>query len=260
MGKKGRTMDMDLRDEFSRLWAGHFNGAEMPICFYYTDEPDPAPLPSVRGHVCIIGQLARVRRGETLCFDRDAVGCFGGKRYLGFTQEVSPDFAHFLSCGIPGRVEGERYKKSPEIVRQAFDNVEPFVAPARYVIFKRWDRLEAGDDPAVVIFFATPDVLSGLFTLAGFDETDPNAVEAPFGAGCATIARYPYLEKDSEHPKAFIGMFDVSARPFVPPGVLTFAVPMVKFARMVANIPESFLTTASWAKVRARIAGQSAGG
>jgi hypothetical protein len=28
----------------------------------------------------------------------------------------------------------------------------------------------------------------------------------------------------------------------------------------VANIPESFLTTASWAKVRARIAGQSAGG
>ena len=32
------------------------------------------------------------------------------------------------------------------------------------------------DDPAVVIFFAGADVLAGLFTLANFDEADPEAV------------------------------------------------------------------------------------
>jgi hypothetical protein len=49
-------------------------------------------------------------------------------------------------------------------------------------------------------------------------------------------------------------MFDVSARPFVPERVLSFAAPMAKFARMVDDMEESFLITGSWAKVRSRIA------
>ena len=113
--------------------------------------------------------------------------------------------------------------------------------------------------PGVVIFFATPDVLSGLFTLAGFDETRIEAVIAPFGAGCATIAQYPYLQGQMENPRAVLGLFDVSARPFVDEDVLTFAVPIGKFERMVGNMDESFLITGSWAKVRRRIAGRTPG-
>jgi len=48
-------------------------------------------------------------------------------------------------------------------------------------------------------------------------------------------------------------MFDVSARPCVPSGVLTFAVPWPKFVGMVDNMDESFLITTSWHKVRSRI-------
>jgi hypothetical protein len=48
-------------------------------------------------------------------------------------------------------------------------------------------------------------------------------------------------------------MFDVSARPFVPAGVLTFAIPWPKFIRMVDNMEESFLITRSWEKVKDRI-------
>ena len=75
-------------------------------------------------------------------------------------------------------------------------------------------------------------------------------------AGCATLSRptcYPYLEKDFDRPHAFLGMFDVSARPFVPKTMLTFAVPMKKFTKMVRNMAESFLITSSWNKVRNRI-------
>ena len=105
----------------------------------------------------------------------------------------------------------------------------------------------------MVIFFAQPDVLSGLFTLANFDQVDPNGVFAPFAAGCGTIVQYPYLERDSEHPRAVIGMFDVSARPYVPKDTLTFSVPMTKFVKMVENMEESFLITSSWSKVSTRI-------
>jgi hypothetical protein len=201
-----------------------------------------------------LAQLAAVREGRALAADARGLGCFGAKRYLGFSQDLMPGFAHFLSCGIAGKLEGERYKKTPEIVEEMMERAPAFEAPARYIVFKRWDKLDESDNPDVVIFFAAPDVLSGLFTLSGFDESDPYAVIAPFAAGCGTIVQYPYLEGRQARPRAVLGMFDVSARPFVPAGVLTLAAPMPKFARMVENMEESFLVTGSWGKVRQRIA------
>ena len=247
-------MDMALRDQFLQLWAKYFGQADLPITFYYTDHPRQRPLPPAAGWTCVMGQIARVCRGETLCLDRDSIGCFGGKRYLGFSQELMPGFEHFLSRGIPGKVEGERYKKTPEIVLEFMKHQPQFKAPARYVLFTRWDQLTAEDQPDVVIFFAPPDVLSGLFTLAGFEESDPQAVIAPFAAGCGTIIQHPYAQKDQEHPKSVLGSFDVSARPFVPAGTLSFATPFKKFQRMVRDMDESFLITPSWAKVQRRVA------
>jgi hypothetical protein len=189
-----------------------------------------------------------------MAYDVDAVGCPGGKRYLGFADELMPNFEYFLSCGIPGKMEGERYKKTPEMVKEYMKKHAPATkAPAKYIVFKRWDKLEAKDNPEVVIFYARPDVLAGLFTLASFDEAEQDMVIAPFGSGCASIVQYPYIEAKSTRPRAVIGMFDISARPFVPADVLTFAAPMDKFKRMVDNMGESFLITPSWAKVQKRI-------
>lgn len=39
----------------------------------------------------------------------------------------------------------------------------------------------------VVIFFTRPDVVSGLFTLANFDEVEPSGVFSPCAAGCGSI-------------------------------------------------------------------------
>lgn len=113
--------------------------------------------------------------------------------------------------------------------------------------------LEESDEPDVVVFFAQPDVLSGLFTLANFDVGELNGVFSPFSAGCGSIVQYPYLEKESDCPRAVVGMFDISARPFVPEDVLSFSVPMNKFITMVDNMQESFLITPSWGKIQMRI-------
>jgi uncharacterized protein (DUF169 family) len=248
-------MDVNIRDGFVTLWRKYMGSTELPLVFSYTNQDDigeAATLPA--GHHCLIAALAQVRRGKTLRFDVESVGCAGGRRYLGFSEEIRPEFEYFLSTGIPGKLEGERYKKSPELVREVVERLPPFKAPARFIVFKRWDALEETDEPEVAIFFARPDVLSGLFTLANFDEVDPNGVFAPFAAGCGSIVQYPYLERISHRPRAVVGMFDVSARPHVPADTLSFAVPMIKFRRMIANMEESFLITASWAKVQQRIA------
>jgi hypothetical protein len=67
--------------------------------------------------------------------------------------------------------------------------------------------------------------------------------------------QYPYLENEISRPRAVLGMFDVSARPYVPRETLTFSVPMKKFIRMIGNMEESFLITRSWEKVKKRIVG-----
>ncbi len=249
-------MEITLKNKFAELWVKYFNGVELPVVFYYTQTPKgnepakPGSLPR-----CIIAALSEVRKGHTLCVDVDSVGCAGGKKYLGFKQDIMPNFEYFLSCGIPGKLEGERYKKTPELVRDAMKYAPSFSAPAPYAIFKRWDMLDEPDTPEVVIFFAAPDVVSGLFTLANFDQAEPNGVFAPFGSGCSTIIQYPYIEKDSVNPRGVIGLFDISARPFVNTGIFTFSVPMKKLESMVANMEESFLITRSWKAVKKRITG-----
>jgi hypothetical protein len=247
-------MDTRLKEDFLSRWRKYFGSAELPITCWYTDDEGAADRAEpAKGHRCFLADLAKIRMGESLRFDVDTIGCSGGKRYLGFTRDVTPNFEHFLSCGIPGIVEGERYKKSPELVKEYQARSPSFTAPGRHIVFRRWDKLGEADDPQVAVFFAPPDVLSGLFTLASFDEADLNAVYSPFCAGCGSIVQYPFLEREASHPRAVLGMFDVSARPFVPGSALSFAVPMNKFAAMIDNMEESFLITKSWKAVRRRV-------
>ncbi len=247
-------MDIGLRDRFIELWERYFPGAELPITFYYRDDAGQADrVGQCASQRCVFADLSRVRRGEVVAFECDSIGCAGGRRYLGFSQEIMPDFEYFLSCGIPGRVEGERYKQTPEMVRKVVRELPAFVAPKSHILFKRWDQLEERDDPAVVIFFADPDVLAGLFTLANYDEVDPQGVIAPSASGCGAIVMQPYLQGRSDHPRAVLGLFDPSARPFVTRATLTCAVPMGKFTRMVANMDQSFLITPTWERIVRRM-------
>ncbi len=247
-------MQAGFKQQFTGKWEKYFPAAQLPVCFYYTDLPVGAgTVPPLPGGHCFIHELERVRQGESLVFTGSDIGCAGGRHFLGFARNLRPNFNYFLSCGIPGEMDGERYKKSPELVAKMRAQFPPMVAPARQVVFKRWDRLDEENIPQVVIFFAGADVMSGLFALANFDESDPQAVIAPFGSGCSTIVQQPYRELEAAHPRAVLGMFDVTARPWVAAHEMTLAVPWPKFVCMVDNMDKSFLTRGDWARVKARI-------
>jgi uncharacterized protein (DUF169 family) len=247
-------MDLDLKNDFLRKWEKYFGIAALPLVYFYTDDPRNATLVSnTKGWSCIICELAKVRNGESLAYDEPGLRCGGSKRYLGYAEGMRPNFEYFLSCGIPGKMEGERYIRTPEMVREMMQQMENIPAGGKYIVFKRWDKLEEDDDPEAVIFFASPDVLSGLFTLANFDEVNGDGVIAPFGSGCGSIIYRTYQQRDHEHPKAVLGMFDCSARPCVPKETLSFSIPMKKFINMVRYTDESFLITKTWETVRTRI-------
>ena len=246
-------MNSAIKERFTGLWAKYFGNEELPITLYYSDEIEMADeVGKAEKWSCMIGQLAKVRKGTSLAFSINSIGCAGGKKNSGYTKDLRPDFEYFLSCGNE-RLKGERFLKTPELVK-IFHSAAPWSpSKAKYLVFKRWDMLLEDDLPEVVIFFAKPDMLSGLFTLSSFDRDYNDGVIAPFGAGCASIIQYPLAEAKLAKPKTVLGMFDISARPYVPENTLTAAIPYQRFVEMVENMEESFLTTNSWNVVRNRI-------
>jgi hypothetical protein len=247
-------MNAQFHQEFQNKWDKYFPGAELPVAYFYTDEVTVEERADSQDEEhCVIASFQRVRQGHTFVYGADSPGCKGWRRYTGFSQSLRPNFEYFLSCGIPGELEGERYKKSPDLVRTYLESHPAFQAPRRYLVFKRWDKLASNDWPFAAIFFASPDVLSGLFALANYDRSDPNGVVSPMGSGCSTIVNYPYSEARTDRPRCVLGMFDVSARPQVQPTTLTFTIPIRRLEEMLANMDESFLITPAWGLVRARI-------
>jgi uncharacterized protein (DUF169 family) len=246
-------MDQEIKNTFIVQWKKYFCNAELPVVFYYTGIKGNAGLvkkPETK--TCFICQLAKVRKGITMIFNADSLTCGGAKRYLGYTDSLMTGFEYFLSCG-KGPVRGERYLHRPEQVKELMKNMITIAAEDRNIVFKRWDKLNETDEPDVVIFFAKPDVLSGLFTLANFDQSEPNGTFTPFSSGCGSIVYYPYIESRSDRQRAVIGMFDPSARPCLPEDILTFAIPMKRFLNMIGYMNESFLITDSWNTIRKRI-------
>ena len=227
---------------------------ESPLGVYYTDDKPEGVAPKEGISGCMIELLQNARKkGKVVYFDKSHFGCPGGAYYMGFLESPRPDIEYFLSCGIPGQMEGERYIKTPDLAREYFKKMKPRPAPATYCVFKPIEKFQGEEKPEVVVFFAPPDILAGLFTLSNYTLERTDAVFTPFGSGCSTLLTYPLKEAEKEQPRAVLGMFDVSARPMVEKDVLTFAMPYSVFLKLLENVSGSFLQIESWKKVLQRI-------
>ena len=78
---------------------------------------------------------------------------------------------------IPAFVsEAEHYKKTPEQVRHYIASLDIQLTEKPYLNFVRIDRLTSLDEVEGILFFATPDRLSGLCSWAFYDNDSADAV------------------------------------------------------------------------------------
>ena len=254
-----------------------------PVALIWADVAPEDATSFKPGHwACVMSLFAAAAaKGRVGAFDRQTWGCWGGGVGLGFGNcyETFPGglegFYGFLGDGNEqtekGRAVcqqvagwgnrkmaddfrlGERYLKDGATT-QAWLEKFPFCdVPAKWVVVKPLEQVDpAVDNVKSVTFFVDPDRLSGLVVLANRTEPahEQDNVTIPWGAGCQSIGAFTYRELQREHPRAVVGLTDISARNTVRPmlgnNVMSFTAPWPVFLKMEENVADSFLQRESW--------------
>ncbi len=219
-----------------------------PLGVFYTDrrpEGGVAPKPDRFG--CSVGLLRRAReKGIPAWFSAERPGCPGAAYFFGFQIPQAPFLAEYIS-------KSEGYLKTPDSAEHFYKVVAARPAPAEYCVFKPLSLFSEGEKPEVVVYCDTPEAVSGLHQLAVFSTGDLNAVVSPFGSGCSNISAWPLQFAGKGEPKAVLGGWDPSCRPYLGLDEISFAVPYAVHQDMVRDWPDSFLAGKAWAKVRRRM-------
>ena len=220
--------------------------AQQPLLFWYSEVRGRAGS-KVEG--CFFKALAEAGQGLPVSLNAGNIGCGGGKFYTGFTP-MPPFVPTFVS-------QKEHYKQTPEMVLEFIDRLGIPEASGAWLNFARIDTdagIEAFGRAEGALFFATPDVLSGLVSWASYDNNADDAVRAPFGSGCSAVVTQAVVENRRGGRSVFLGLFDPSVRPWVGESVLSLVVPMSRMREMCGTMRASCLFgTHAWNKVRDRI-------
>lgn len=203
---------------------------------------------------CFLGSIWLARRKKKAAYiSAREYGCAGGAFYTGMYAPNLRFIPAYVSTGIPGIMHGERYIASPEAMQAFLDNYPPRKAPAAYCIAKPLSCLTAGEVPELVAFFARPESMTGLYTLATFATGDPEIVASPFGAGCGHLVSWPLYYQSRGRERAVLGSFDPSARKFLKTDELTLSMPLTLYVKMLDALPESVFTAEAWPTVKTKI-------
>lgn len=235
---------MEVRDFISRYKEAFSERAELPVAVWYADE-EQGMRATTKG--CMLKAMSDARGGQAICFDCKGIGCTGGRYKCGFTGP-GRFLPRFLS-------EVEKYKDTPEAVEKWLALNAVVAAEKKYLCFARIDQVETFEGKEGLVFFANPDILSGLCDWAFYDNGDPSAVVVMFDSGCGQMVSQMVGENRRGGRRVFLGLTDISARQFFEPGIMSLSVPMSRINEMYVTMERCFLLGGNrdWDAIKGRI-------
>jgi uncharacterized protein (DUF169 family) len=239
--------------------------ASSPIAVILTDEKPEAALQFKEGGWgCTAANMLAVSKGKTAVFDRRCSGCPGGATGLGFGNAFAErGFAidKLLSTGDPEAAknyhagsamgEGERFFKTPDLVRRRISRLPFTEVPTEYVVMKPLESISEAETPELIVFLVNPDQLSALIVMTDYSRGSGEPAIAPFGGACWAVL-FGYEEAKRDVPRGVVGFFDIAQRHRVPRDTLSYTVPWKLFLQMEADVEDSFLELGEWQKLRER--------
>ena len=227
--------------------------SDRPIGFHYTEKPPAGGLTvKKKSRVCLYPFLNQVRQGQTVYFSREWKACRGGAFYTGYKKNLMKGVGKFLSTGIPNLIPGERYKKDPDLGDEAASLMEYVPAGADHLVFRPLGDFTAEMPPEAAVIFGNADVMGALLFLANFSRPGRDNVIVQFSSGCYSLLTEARVQARRDVPRAVLGSFDITCRPYLDPCTMTFSVPDAMLWEMAGEISESFLAIDPWMKIRGR--------
>ncbi len=265
--------------------AGSIGLQTHPVAIVWTDTAPESALQFKPGRWgCVMSLFATAAaKGKTGILDRQTFGCLGGGVGLGFGNQYETfpggldGFCRFLSDGNEksekGRqigqglaqagaaqladdfLHGERYVRDPECTRRFAQALPMRDIPSKYIVVKALEQADSEqDDVKSVTFFVEPDALSALVILANYAQPELENVAIPWAAACQIVGIFAYRELERDHPRALVGLTDISARRSVRGSlgkyILSFTAPWPLFLEMEEHVEGSFLERETWRSLR----------
>lgn len=235
---------MDVKIFITRFFEAFSEKAELPIAMWYSDVQHGELKKSLG---CMFKQFSACRHGETISFSKESIGCGGGKFYTGFIP-IGAHIPKFVS-------EKEHYKETPEHVIDYISKLDVQITENNFLNFARIDTLNSFENIEGLIFFVTPDILTGLCSWIFWDNNESDAVCTLFNSGCSAIVTNTINENRKNGYRTFLGLLDPSVRPYFDKNELSLAIPMSRFKKMYETMPDTCLlnNVPAWNYIKNRI-------
>ncbi len=205
---------------------------------------------------CVYKVFPQILAGRSVVLKKGSCSCGGFDHNSGILDErpnISGGFGVFLSYGSDQMwtPKGEKFKCDPSTGEAMFDSLPKNVMNGHDAI--KFEPYREGMKTDVVTVFCTPDQLSALFNLHGYNRGYYDHIIATTASGCASMLRVPFSEIGKDHSRAVITATDLAQRKFVPEDKLAISFTGEDFEYMMSVTGECFFHAEVFKKVRERI-------
>ncbi|MDA8425897.1 MAG: DUF169 domain-containing protein [Treponema sp.] len=170
--------------------------------------------------------------------------CPGGQGWCGMA-DASPMIKYFISTGRPDYRNGaaEYLKPSPEAAERLFSAPGRIALPSKYLNLARCDRIEDDQEVLSFILIGGAESIRNLGGLIQFVSDDIfGSILMPGGPDCASMITYAAgLAERAPRRAAFVGPVDPTGNAWMPPDMMTLALPFETARAMAENVGSSFL-------------------
>jgi hypothetical protein len=219
------------------------------VCVIGGEDPFPGSVHLKQVDRCVaraIYKLAVVSGTPPISYGADSKEgtCPGGQMWCGLTGQ-GPKLKYFLSTGTPDFMHGEaeHLQPSPEAAERFLNAPGKITPPGRYLTLARYDQIDENADVLSFILIGSAESIRNLGGLVHFVSDDIfGSILMPAGSSCATMITYAAgMAERAPRTAAFVGPVDPTGNCWMPPEIMTMAVPLALARSMAESVDASFL-------------------
>lgn len=219
------------------------------VCVIGSNEPFPGSVHLKQVDRCVaraIYKLATEPGTPPISYGADTKEgtCPGGQMWCGLAGQ-GPKLKFFLSTGTPDFMHGEaeHLQPSPEAAERFLDAPGKITPPGRYLTLVRYDQIDEGTEVLSFILIGSAESIRNLGGLVHYiAENIFTSILMPAGSSCATMITYAAgMAERAPRNTAFVGPVDPTGNSWMPPDIMSLAVPLSLARSMAENVDSSFI-------------------